>query len=135
MPTRTGCSHSFAGQFAGLLHPSGELTFDELVILVEVEVAHVPVIGLAGGKRTQRRAAEEGQFDVLREAMKGEEPALALDAIERRIPFDRLAHPGDDARDERVEAAADVAFPTWHGRDVGLHGGIAITLRDLRVAT
>src|SRR5262249_19800470 len=108
MSTRTGCSHSFAGQFAGLLHPSGELTFVELVILVEVEVAHFLVLGLAGGKWTQRRAAEEGQFDVLRKAMKVEEPALTLDAIERRIPFDRLVHAGDDARDERVEAAPDV---------------------------
>jgi len=33
-------SHSFAGQFAGLLHPSGELSFVELVVLVDVEVAH-----------------------------------------------------------------------------------------------
>ena len=67
-------------------------------------------------------------------AMEAEEPALALDAIEGRVPFDRLVHVGDGAHDERVEAAPDVAFPARHGRDVGLHGGVAVGLRDLRVA-
>ena len=43
-------------------------------------------------------------------------------------------HAGDGAHDERVEAAPDVAFPARHGRDVGLHGGVAVALRDLRVA-
>jgi len=38
-----------AGQFAGLLHPSGELSFIELVVLVDVEVARVLALGLAGG--------------------------------------------------------------------------------------
>ena len=66
--------------------------------------------------------------------MEAEEPALALDAVERRVPFDRLAHAGDGAHDERVEAAPDVAFPARHGRDVGLYGGVAVGLRDLRVA-
>ena len=37
---RTGRSHSFAGQLAGLLYPSGELSFVERVVLVDVEVAH-----------------------------------------------------------------------------------------------
>ena len=32
-----GRSHSFAGQLAGLLHPSGELSFVELVVLMDVE--------------------------------------------------------------------------------------------------
>ena len=66
--------------------------------------------------------------------MEAEEPALALDAIEGRVPFDGLVHVGDGAHDERVEAAPDVAFPARHGRDVGLHGGVAVGLRDLRVA-
>ena len=66
--------------------------------------------------------------------MEAEEPDLVLDAIEGRVPFDRLAHAGDGARDERVEAAPDVAFPARHGGDVGLHRGIAVALRDLRVA-
>src|SRR5207247_11168465 len=87
---RTGRSHSFAGQLAGLLHPSGELSFVDLVVLVDVEVAHFLLLGLAGRDRTQRRAAEECHFDVLRDAMKAEEPALALDAIEGRAPLDRL---------------------------------------------
>jgi hypothetical protein len=37
--------------------------------------------------------------------MKAEEPALALDSVKRRVPFDRLVHAGDGAHDERVEAA------------------------------
>jgi hypothetical protein len=71
---------------------------------------------------------------AVREAVKAEEPALALDAIEGRVPFDGLVHAGDGAHDERVEAAPDVAFPARHGRDVGLHGAVAVGLRDLRVA-
>src|SRR3977135_1313196 len=86
------------------------------------------------GDRTQRRAAEESHFDVAREAMDAEEPALALDSVERRAPFDCLAHAGDGAHDECVEAAPDVPFPARHGRDVGLHGGVAVGLRDLGVA-
>src|SRR5882672_2101869 len=101
---------------------------------MDVEVAGVLALGLAGGDRTQRRAAEESYFDVAREAMDAEEPAQALDAVQRRAPFDRLAHAGDGAHDERVEAAPDVAFPARHGRDVGLHGGVAVRLPDLRVA-
>ena len=49
-----GCrrSHLFAGQLAGLLHPCGELSFIELVLLVDVEVARV--LALAGAGRTGR---------------------------------------------------------------------------------
>jgi len=72
-----GRSHSFARQLAGF-HPSGELNFVELVVLADVEVAHFLLLGLAGGDRTQRRAAEESHLDVLCEAMEAEEPALAL---------------------------------------------------------
>ena len=50
---RTSRSHSFAGQLAGLLHPGGELRFVELIVLVDVEVAHFLVLGLAGRHRTQ----------------------------------------------------------------------------------
>src|SRR6266508_6586581 len=66
--------------------------------------------------------------------MDAEEPALALDSVQRRVPFDRLTHAGDGAHDERVEAAPDLAFPARHGRNVGLHGGVTVGLRDLRVA-
>src|SRR5438105_11367530 len=127
-------SHSFAGQLAGLLHPSDELSFVELVVLMNVDVARVLALGLAGGDGTQRRTAEESHLDVLREAVEAKEPALALDAIEGRVPFDRFANPGDGAHNERVEAAPDVAFPARHGRDVGLHRSVAVGLRDLRIA-
>jgi len=66
--------------------------------------------------------------------MDAEEPALALQAIEGRVPLHGLAHTRDGTHDERVEAAPDVAFPARHGRDVGLHWGVAVGLRDLRVA-
>src|SRR5439155_6111088 len=130
----TSRSHSFPGQLAGLVHPSGELSFVELVVLMDVEVARVLALGRSRRDRTQRRAAEESHLDVVREAMDAEEPALALDSVKRRVPFDCLAHAGDGAHDERVEAAPDVVFPARHGRDVGLHGGVAVPLRDLRVA-
>jgi len=66
--------------------------------------------------------------------MKAQEPALALDSIERRVPLDSFAHVGDGAHDERIEAAPDVAFPPRHGGDISLHGSVAVGLRDLRVA-
>src|SRR5262249_5236673 len=68
-----------------------------------------------------------------REAVDAEEPALVLDAIEGRVPFDRLVHARDGARDQRVETAPEVALPARHGRDIGLHGRVAVALRDLRV--
>src|SRR5258708_2149979 len=117
-------SHSFAGQLAGLLHPGGELSFVGLVVLMNVDVTRILALGLAGGNRTQRRAAEESHLDVFREAMDAEEPALALDSVQRRVPFNRLVHAGDGAHNERVEAAPDLAFPPWHGRDVGLHASV-----------
>src|SRR6266498_4821278 len=116
-----------------LRDPSRQPLLVELVVLVDVDVAHFVVLGLARRNRTQRGAAEESHLHVLREAMEVEEPTLTLDAVERRVPFDRLAHAGDGAHDERVEAAADVAFPARHGRDVGLHGGVAVGPSDLRV--
>src|SRR2546427_766676 len=127
-------SHSFAGQLAGLLHPSGELSLVELVALVDVEVAHFLLLGFDRGNRTQRRAAEESHLDVLREAMETEEPALALDAIEGRVPLHGLAHVGHVPHNERVEPAPDVALPARHRGDVRLHRGVAVGLCDLRIA-
>jgi hypothetical protein len=101
---------------------------------VNVEVAHVLVLRLDGRDWTQRHVAEERHLDVLREAMEGKEPALALDALEGRVPPHGLAHVGHGAHDERVEVAPDVAFPARHGGDVGLHGGVPIGLHDLGVA-
>ena len=39
-----------AGQLAGLLHPSGELSFVELIVLMDVEVAHFLVLDLPEGR-------------------------------------------------------------------------------------
>ena len=51
MAPRTGRSHSFAGQLAGLLHPSGELSFVELVV-VDVEVYEADLQLVDGDKIT-----------------------------------------------------------------------------------
>jgi hypothetical protein len=54
----TASSHSFAGQLAGSLHPGGELSFVEQVVLMDVEVAHFLLPGLAGGDRTHEQRVE-----------------------------------------------------------------------------
>ena len=87
-----------------------------------------------GRDRLQRRAAQESHLDVFREAVEGQEPALALDAVEGRVPPDGPADAGHGACDERVQAAPDVTLPARHVRDVRLHGGVAVALRDLGVA-
>src|SRR6185369_5799848 len=94
--------------------PRCQLSLVQGLVLVDVEVAHFLVLGLSGGSRTQRRAAEERHLDVLREAVEVEEPALAVDAVERRVPLHRLAHPGNGALDDRIEAAPGVALPARH---------------------
>src|SRR5438105_4209380 len=71
--------------------------------------------------------------------MEGEQPAAApisllLKSVERRVPFDRLAYVPHGAHDERVQPAADDAFPARHGCDVSLHRRIAVAFGDLRVA-
>ena len=55
---------------------SAKLRFVERLVLVDVEVAHLLLLRRAGRRRAQRRAAEEGHLDVLREAVEAEEPAL-----------------------------------------------------------
>src|SRR3954447_8780836 len=105
-----------AGQGGRLADPCRHLRLIEIVF---VDVDPARILGVASGwNGLQRRALEEGHFDVAREGMEADEPALALDAIEGRVPLDRLAHTRDCAHDERVEAAPDVAFPIRHGRDV-----------------
>src|SRR5919107_2727046 len=98
------------GQPGGLPNPARHELLVEPVVLTDVQVARVLVLGRARRKRVQRRAPEERHFDVFREAVIAEEPALALDAIEGRVPLDGLAHAGNGALDERVEAAPDIAF-------------------------
>ena len=55
-----------------------------------------------------------------------------MEGLERRATAEAMADYFE--ADERIEAAPDVAFPARHGGDVGLHGGVAVGLRDLRVA-
>src|SRR5687768_12255979 len=63
-----------AGQGSRLPDPRRQLRLVELVVLVDVEVAHFLVLGLARRDGTQRRAAEESHLDVIREGMKVEKP-------------------------------------------------------------
>src|SRR5690606_14631318 len=82
--------HPLARQAAGLLHPVEELRLVEGPVLVDVEVAHLGVLGLAGRHRLQGPAAEEGHLHVAGEAVEAEEPAVALAAVEGRVPLHRL---------------------------------------------
>ena len=67
------------------------------------------------------------QYIALRRALgtRLQEPAATLDAIERRVPFDCLAHVRNGVQDQRVEAPAEVALPAGrHGGEVCLHRGV-----------
>src|SRR5262245_60950532 len=119
--TRADPSHSFTGQLAGLLHPIDELRLAQLIVLVDIEIAHILLLGAAGGKRIERRPVEEGDLEISRHAVEAEEPASFLDPIKGRVPFDCLAHAGDGALDESVDTAPHGAFPARHGRNVSLH--------------
>ena len=79
-------------------------------------------------------SVEECDLDVAGENVEGEEPALAFDAIERGVPFDGFADFGDFAGNEGVEFTAEGLFPAGHRLDVGLDGGVAVGLGDLRVS-
>src|SRR5690554_1042365 len=101
---------------------------------VDIEVTHLRMFGRAGWERLQRRAVEESDFDILREAMNAEEPEVVLYPIEGRVPLHCLAHAGHEAFDQRIDAAPDLAFPARHGCDIGLHRRIAVSLGDLGIA-
>src|SRR5882672_990782 len=83
-----------AGQRGCLLHPRRHLRVVELVAFADVDVARVLALARTGRERSQRRAAEEGYLDVPGEGMDPEEPALALGAVERRVPLHGLSHVG-----------------------------------------
>src|SRR5690606_3105052 len=70
----------------------------------------------------------------LREAVVAEKPTLAFEAVEGRVPADRLAHAGHDTADEGIELFPHLPLPARHGCNVRLHGPVSVALRDLRVA-
>ena len=117
-----------------LPYPRRELGFVDVGTLVKIQVADVFLLGLAGRQGAQQRAAEERHLHVPGEAVKAEKPAAVWQAIERRVPPDRLLDFRKRSLDERVEAHSDLALPARHGREVGLHRRIAVTLRNLRIA-
>src|SRR5688500_9234691 len=123
-----------ARQRGGLLHPGGQLGLVELVAFVDMEVAGVLILAGFGRDRSQRRAAEEDQLEVAGEGVERQEPALAFDAVKRRIPLHGFAHAGYGPHDERIEALSAVALPARQRGDVRPHRGATLRLRDLRVA-
>src|SRR5690606_32119079 len=92
-----------AGQLRGLPYPCRHGRLVQPGIFMDVEIARVRVLGRPGRHGLQRRAAKEGHLDVLGEAVKAEEPAAALDAVERRVPPHRLAHAGHGAHDQGIQ--------------------------------
>src|SRR5687767_5758875 len=121
------------GQRRRLLHPGSHLRFIE-IILVDVDPACI-LARATGGNGPQRGASEEGHLDVAGEDVERHEPALALEAVERRVPLHRLAYSGRVSRDEGVDALPELALPTRHRGDVGLHRRVAVRFRDLRIST
>src|ERR671915_531399 len=57
--------HLLAGQVARLFDPGGELVLVEVVSFVDVEVAHLVVLGLLGRNGIKRAPAEELKLYVL----------------------------------------------------------------------
>ena len=80
-------------------------------------------------------ALEESHLNIPCKDVIAQEPALTLNAIEGRVPPHGLPHIWHSANDQVVKPAPDVTFPARHGRDIGLHRGVAVPLRNLRVAT
>lgn len=122
------------GEGGGLLDPGGELGFVERVVFVNIEPAGIAgAWGVAGRGGVQGSTIEERHFYVAGQDVEGEEPALAFDAVEGRVPFDGFADVGEGFGDERIDAVAEFAFPAGHGGDVGLHGSVAVGFGDLGV--
>ena len=74
---RAGLIFAPAGESGGLADPAGQAGVVGRVVFVDVEIAHVGILGGAGRERAQVGAAEEGDFDIARQTMETEEPALA----------------------------------------------------------
>ena len=123
-----------AGRPGGLLYPVRHLRGVERVAFVDVDPARVLILAGAGRHRLQRSAFEESHLHIFCEAMDVEKPALALDAVKRRVPLHGFAHVGNVARDKCVETLPEIALPAGHRGDVRLHWSIAVGLRDLRIA-
>src|ERR1700722_13491123 len=107
---RTGRSHSFAGQLAGLLHPSGELSFVDLVALMDVEVAHLLLLGLAEGDRTQRRSTLPFLGSIYKVGRKGKIRRAKRGGVSLCV------------RDESVGCADDCHARTTTGRGPHAYG-------------
>ena len=94
------------GSLLACLIQDDELLLVEIVVLVDVEVAHLGVLGRLGRFGIERRPAEELQLHVLRVAAERQEPALVLEAVERLVPLHRLVHLRDRAHDEARRGAS-----------------------------
>src|SRR3546814_17899671 len=101
----------------------------------DLEIARVFVLRIDGRERIERGALEERDLDIAREAMEAQEPALALDPVEGRVPSDRLQRIGNGPRAQRVEAAPGIAFPARPRGGNVLPGGVPAALGLLRSTT
>ena len=97
-----------AGQRGRLADPRRHLRLVEIV-LVDVDPAGILAACRPGGTG-RSDALEEGHLHVAGEDVERQEPALALDAVERRVPLHGLVHGGHVARDDRVEPAPTSRF-------------------------
>ena len=67
--------HIFSpGNLARLLHPGGELGFVEFVVLVDVEVAHVLLLGRAGRDGASDAPRKKATFMYFVKTVEAEEP-------------------------------------------------------------
>ena len=104
------------------------------IVLVNVYPARFLVLARTGWDGSQRRTTEEGHLDKVGEDVEAQELALALNAVEGRVPSHCLAQFKNGAHEERVNADPEVAFPAWHSPSLGLVGGVAFAIWDLRFA-
>ena len=90
---RTGRSQSFAGQLAGLLHPTGKLSFVELIAFPHVEGA------LGFGRKVDRGNGREGG------AVEEDQLEVGLEATARNQPWPAVDDRHYGARGDRANGA------------------------------
>ena len=122
-----------AGQSGRLPDPRRHLLHVEFA-LVDVYPARVLILACAGWNGSQRRAIDEGHPYVMGEDVLTHEPPFALDAIEGRVHLTALRVSGTLRSISSSRRRPTSLFHPGMPSDVDLHRGVAVGLRDLRVA-
>src|SRR5690606_38264455 len=113
-----------------------ELVLVEVVVLADVEIAHLLVLRLLGRHGIQRAPREELHLHVAGVAPERQEPSLVtLHPIEGLVPPHALAEPWHGVDDEPVQAPTEILLPARHGADVVADRAISVALGNLRVAS